>query len=788
MVVRRRLVDILLSTQARRRGARCKKVYYLSLEFLVGRSLVSNLLSLGLLEGTRQALAELGLDLDALAEREHDAALGNGGLGRLAACFMESLATLDLPALGCGIKYDYGLFKQAFDGPSQVELPDFWDGDRSPWMIERHDESHAVPLYGHVEHEYDEHGRYRPRWHAASELVGIPHDMPVAGYGGACANVLRLYAARASATFDMHVFNSGDYMRAVQQKIESETVSKVLYPSDAVHQGRELRLVQEYFLVACALRDIMGEFLQDEHDFARFPERVAIQMNDTHPALAVAELMRLLVDEHDVPWTQAWDITQRSCGYTNHTLLPEALEKWPVALLERVLPRHMQIIYEINARFLAQARVRWGEHDPRIARVSLIEEGGERQVRMAHLAIVGSHSVNGVAQLHSELVKRELVPELHALMPGRFNNKTNGIAPRRWLLQANPALAALLDEALGTGWVTRLETLQGLERHAGDAAFIERLQRVKRGNKQRLAQYVRATSGQALDPDSLYDVQVKRMHEYKRQLLHILHVIHLHIRLTEHGQDIAPRTHIFAGKAAPGYAAAKRIIHLIRSVAAAVNADPRCRGRLSVVFLPDYKVSLAERIIPAADLSEQISTAGTEASGTGNMKLALNGALTMGTLDGANIEIRDCVGAENFYAFGLDAAQAAALRAGGYRPRDYLLRDPELARVLDALIDGRYAADRGTYAELHRNLVEHDHYLHLADFRPYLHAQRQAARDFQQPRQWHERALYNMARLGHFSSDRTVAEYAGQIWGLYAWPQAMPQPKGLAHPRTADAA
>ncbi|SAI29427.1 Maltodextrin phosphorylase [Bordetella ansorpii] len=767
MVVRRRVVTALLATQHRRQANPAKKVYYLSMEFLVGRSLVSNLLSLGMLEPARMAMANLGLDLERIADREHDAALGNGGLGRLAACFVESLATMDLPGMGCGIKYDYGLFRQEFDGPAQVERADFWGSDHSPWLIERADESCIVNLYGHVEESHAADGAYRPTWIPGNTLLGIPHDMPIIGYGGRAANLLRLYSARASEVLEMGVFNAGDYVGAVQHQISTETISKVLYPSDEPSQGRELRLIQEYFLTACAMNDILREFSESGLPIEKLHTRAAIQLNDTHPTLVIAELMRLLVDHYTLPWDVAWSVTRATCSYTNHTLLPEALERWPVDLMTRVLPRHMQIIYEINARLLRRARAHWGDDDPRVAAVSLIEEGGTRHVRMAHLAIVGSHSINGVAQLHTELIKQSLVPHFYELMPERFNNKTNGITPRRWLAQANPPLAALLDQTLGPEWVVELERLRELTRHQDDPDFIERLARIKLANKERLARHVHGSMGVLLDPASLYDVQIKRIHEYKRQLLHVLHIIHLYLRIVDHGDDVAPRTHVFAGKAAPGYAAAKRIIHLIRSVARTINGDPRCRGRLNVVFLPDYKVTLAERIIPAADVSEQISTAGTEASGTGNMKLALNGALTVGTLDGANIEIRDCVGPENFYAFGLLAEEVGAMRRdGSYHPAQYAARSPALAEVLDTLIDGRYDSDRGQYRLLYDELMRRDHYFHLADFDAYVDAHRTIARDFTDRQAWHRKALHCMAHLGHFSSDRTVREYAREIWKL----------------------
>lgn len=769
LAVRKRLVDRWLQTEARYGRNQQKRLYYLSMEFLMGQSLMSNLLSLALADTARKVLDELDVDMDAVLRAEYDAALGNGGLGRLAACFVESLASLGMAGFGRGIKYEYGLFRQQIENNEQVERPDLWHSDSSPWLIERDDETCYIPLYGRIEHGRDADNQYNPMWLDWKIIAGVPHDMLIPGYGGHTVNALRLYAARASDTFDMSIFNSGDYVRAVEEKIASETISKVLYPSDEKDAGKELRLIQEYFLVACSLRDILRTFMKEELPVERLPERCAIQMNDTHPALTVVELMRILVDEHRVSWEKGWEITCAVCAYTNHTLLPEALEKWPVALIERVLPRHLQIIYEINSRFLQEVALHWPGDTMRLKNMSLIDEDSPRQVRMAHVAIVGSHSINGVAKLHSELVCSHLVPDFHALYPQRFNNKTNGVTIRRWILQSNPELAALFSELLDTdAWIGDFSRLRGLERYFDDASAHRRLVEIKRRNKDKLSALIFDQLRFSIDSNAMFDVQVKRIHEYKRQLLNILHVIHLYLHLVEDGGDIAPRVVVFAGKAAPGYAMAKLIIQLIATVADHVNHDPLVRDRLRVALLPDYKVSLAERIIPAADLSEQISTAGMEASGTGNMKLAMNGALTIGTLDGANIEIREAVGADNFYTFGLTADEVNSARANGsYRSQEYYESDAAIMRVLDTLVSGRFGQPDNRFRPIFDSLVTGgDYYFHLADFSTYVATQAQVASDFSNPNVWMRRVVRNISNLGRFSSDYTISEYARDIWGL----------------------
>jgi glycogen phosphorylase len=771
LAARDRAVDGLLATEERYAKADAKRLYYLSMEFLVGRSLENNLQNLGLLAEARRALGEIGGDLEEVLAAEHDAALGNGGLGRLAACFLESLASLDMPGFGYGIHYEYGLFRQEIDNGGQREQPDNWLAYGSPWEIERPDEAVVVPAYGFIEHTTDAEGHYNPLWLGWKALVGVPYDFPVVGYGGRTVNWLRLFAARSSQEFDMEIFNEGDYLRAVEQKMESETVSKVLYPSDAVAGGRELRLLQEYFLVACAVRDLARRFARrPEADFADFARQVAVQLNDTHPALTVLELMRLLVDEQRLSWDAAWQTVCSTCGYTNHTLMPEALERWPVPLLERVLPRHLQILYEINQRFLAEAAARWPGDTARLRRMSIIEEGEPKQVRMAHLAIVGSHSVNGVAALHSELVKTDLVPDFYALWPEKLNNKTNGVTPRRWLLTANPHLARLLDEALGTGWAADLDRLRGLDELADDTGFRDSFAAVKQWNKARLARVIATTARVDVDPASLFDIQVKRIHEYKRQLLNALHIAHQYLALVEDGvTPPAPKTYVFAGKAAPGYWRAKQIILLINSLARVINGDPRAREWLRVAFIPDYRVSLAEVIIPAGELSEQISTAGTEASGTSNMKFAMNGALTIGTLDGANVEIREEVGAENIFIFGLTVDEIAARKAdGSFRPAAFYESDPALRRVLDALAADRFSPGAwGRFDWVKLALLEGgDPYFHLADFAAYRETQERAGREYLDPALWWTKAIHNVAHSGRFSSDRTIREYAGEIWGL----------------------
>ncbi|MBZ5600749.1 MAG: glycogen/starch/alpha-glucan phosphorylase [Acidobacteriia bacterium] len=775
--VRDRLIDLHLATEQRYRKADSKRIYYLSIEFLIGRSLGCHLHNLGIRETCRQALDNLGADLEEIAEMEPDAALGNGGLGRLAACFLDSLATLGMPGCGYGINYEYGLFKQEIDDGYQREKPDNWLARSSPWQIPRPEEACLVPVYGRVERTVDRNGAYNPMWMDWKILIGTPYDMLIPGYGGQTVNFLRLYSARSSQEFDMGIFNDGDYFKAVEQKMTSETISKVLYPSDAMVAGQELRLVQEYFLVACTLRDIVRRFEQNHTSYEEFSAKIAIQMNDTHPALMVAELMRMLLDEKNLEWEQAWNITRETLAFTNHTLLPEALEKWPVSLLERVLPRHLEIIQEINRRFLEQVSALQPKDEDRLGRMSLIEESDPRQVRMANLAIVGSHSINGVAEIHTQLIKTSLVPDFYNLWPGRFNNKTNGITQRRWLLEANPALAELIRNAIGDGWITDLCQLRGLEKFASDPGFQSRFAEAKRRNKDRLTGMIRETARVNCDPASLFDVHVKRIHAYKRQLLKVLHIIYEYLSLIEDGrQPLAPRTYVFAGKAAPGYWMAKQIIKLIHNVGRVINHDSRAADWLKVAFIPDYRVSVAQRIIPAADLSEQISTAGTEASGTGNMKFALNGALTIGTLDGANIEIREQVGAENIFVFGLTADQAQAMhRERLYRPRESYDRDQRVRRVVDVFRSNLFSpTEPDLFAWIHRTLLdENDTFLHLADLAAYLDAQDTVARAFGSAG-WTRAAILNVARMGKFSSDRAIREYARDIWHMEASLEAPP--------------
>jgi glycogen phosphorylase len=780
--VRDGMVDRLLETEERYRDKDSKCLAYLSIEFLLGQSLGNNLINLGMRESYCRALKNLGADLAQIEESEEDAALGNGGLGRLAACFLDSLATLGMPAFGYGIHYEYGLFRQEIDNGDQREKPDNWLANGTPWEIARPDEACLVPIYGRIEHAVDRAGGYNPMWLDWKLLVGVPHDLLIPGYGGRTVHRLRLYAARASRDFDMQIFNDGDYFKAVEQKITSETISKVLYPSDAAIAGRELRLMQEYFLVACTVRDIVRRYEQRSstlpssgeglgvRGFREFASKVAIQLNDTHPALAVAELTRLLVDEKNLAWDEAWEITQACIGFTNHTLAPEALEKWPVPLLESVLPRHMQIINEINRRFLTGVSAAYPGDRERLKRMSLIEESMPKQVRMTHLAIVGSHSINGVSALHTELIKSTLVPDFAELWPERFNSKTNGITQRRWLLKANPLLSDLIRSTIGEGWITDLDQLRGLEKWVTDASFQIKFQRVKRSNKDKLAKLIADNLPVKVNTDSLFDIQVKRIHTYKRQLLNVMHILGAYLSLIEDGrQPAVPRTYIFAGKAAPGYWAAKQIIKLIHHVARVINQDPRANEWIKIVFLPDYRVSLAEKVIPAADLSEQISTSGTEASGTSNMKFALNGAITIGTLDGANIEILQEVGEENIFIFGLTAKETKDLREHrAYHPFEYYKRNPHIRRIVDSFAGDRFSPhEPGLFNWIKDMLLdEHDHYAHFADFESYVAAQERAAQSFLDRGRWTQMAISNVARIGKFSSDRSIQEYAREIWGL----------------------
>jgi starch phosphorylase len=769
LVVRDMLVEKMLATRLRFDRGKSKKLYYLSMEFLIGRSLENNLFNLGIIDTCRDFLAENGIDLQILFDEETDAALGNGGLGRLAACFLDSLATLDLPGYAYGINYEYGLFRQEIRAGYQVERPDAWQRETSPWLVPRPEQSCRIPVYGRIEHRIDKKGEYNPAWVDWRVLVGVPSDLPIAGFGGRTVNYVRLYSAGASDEFDMQIFNAGDYMKAVEQKMLSETISKVLYPSDAVAAGRELRLLQEYFFVACAVHDIVQGFVARGEDFVDFPSQVAIQLNDTHPALTIAELMRVFIDEYDLEWAQAWELTRNTVAYTNHTLLPEALEKWPVSLLERVVPRHLQIIYEINRRFMADAASVFKDDSERLQRISILQENYEAQIRMAHLAIVGSHSVNGVSKLHSELLKTRLVPDFYHLWREKFSNKTNGVTQRRWLLMANPGLANLLDATIGAGWATDLMQLSAVEKFADDIEFQRRFTEIKRVNKERLARIVNRIAAVDVDPSTMFDIQAKRIHEYKRQLLMALGIVHQYLQLVDDGvEPPVPRTYLMAGKAAPGYWAAKMIIKLITSLGQMINNDAKTRELIKVAFLPDYRVSLAEKIIPAADVSEQISTAGREASGTGNMKFAMNGALTVGTLDGANIEIREAVGAENIFIFGLTAEQIEDLTLkGAYRPREYYEHDPRLKRVLDELASDRFCpSEPGLFRWIRDALVNRDDYFLMADFGAYIDIQSQVSTEYQHPEVWMRKAILNLARIGAFSSDRAVIEYSRDIWHL----------------------
>jgi starch phosphorylase len=782
LTIRDCVIDRLLETEQRYRQQDVKRLYYLSMEFLMGRWLSDNLCNLRLFDQCRAILHEdYGIALDEVLEVEHDAGLGNGGLGRLAACFLESLATIGMPGFGYGIDYEYGMFKQEIVSGHQREKPDLWKSEGTPFYIERPEEVCTIPLYGHIEHRRDAEGNRRQHWVDYNIVVGVPNDMPVAGYGGQTVNYLRLFTARASQDFDIEIFNRGDYIRAVEQKIASENISRVLYPSDSVLSGKELRLVQEYFLVACSLHDIVRRYQAAHSSFDDFPAKVAIQMNDTHPSLCVAELMRLLMDDNHIEWDRAWEITEATLGYTNHTLLPEALERWPVSLIERVLPRHMEIIFGINHQFLRTVARRWPVDVEKQRRMSIIEEGPEKQVRMAHLAIVGSHAVNGVSRLHTELLKNSLVPDFAHLWPERFSNKTNGVAPRRWILKANPELADLLTRSVGEGWITDLQQVQEIEKQVADVGFQNEFMAIKRRNKERLAIEVEKTTGIVIDPDSMFDVQVKRIHEYKRQLLNVMRIIHEYLSVVDGGAELkVPKTYIFAGKAAPGYWAAKQIIKLINNVAQVVDADLRVNQKMKVVFVPDYRVSLAEIIMPAADLSQQISTAGMEASGTGNMKLAMNGALTVGTLDGANIEIAEEVGEPNIYIFGLTPDEVRWYRErGNYNPRELYNNDPMLRQVMDSLAADRFCpGEQGLFRWIVDEILDRgDRYFHLADLPSYIGASQNAEKDYQERSTWARKAILNVARVGRFSSDRAVREYARDIWEIKS--AVTPQPAPL---------
>ncbi len=764
--VRDRLVQRWMSTVQAITGSEARTVCYLSAEFLLGPQLLNNLAALGIEAETREALAGLDIDLAELAASEEEPGLGNGGLGRLAACYLDSLATLQIPSIGYGIRYEFGIFDQEIRDGWQVEVTDKWLQHGNPWEIARPGIFFRVGLEGRTERFTDDEGRFRTRWIPDREVRGIAHDTPIPGYRVGTCGLLRLWKAEAAESFDFAAFNLGDYWGAVDQKVVSENISKVLYPNDELLRGRELRLEQQHFFVSCSLQDMLRLHLRQGRSPDTFHEHFAVQLNDTHPAIAAAELMRLLVDEHGLPWERAWAVSRAALAYTNHTLLPEALEKWPVALFARLLPRHLEIIYEINRRFLDEVRARFPGDEARAARMSLIDERGERSVRMAHLAAVGSHAINGVATLHSNLLRREVLRDFAEFEPEKFGNVTNGVTPRRFLKVANPRLAALLSEAVGEDWVRDLERLRGLEGRADDDGFRTAWREVKLAAKRDLAAVIRARTGVEVDAASLFDVQVKRIHEYKRQHLNALHVISLYNRIRrDPGAGIAPRTVIVGGKAAPGYRLAKLIIKLVNSVAEKVNADPLAAGRLKVVFLPDFNVTNAQGVYPAADLSEQISTAGKEASGTGNMKFAMNGALTIGTLDGANVEIREAVGAENFFLFGLTVDQVCGLRERGYRPRSVFEGDAELREAIGQIAEGFFSrGDAGLFRPLVDNLLDQDPFLVLADYRAYLDAQEAAARAYLDTGRWTKMSILNTARTGGFSSDRAIREYAEKIW------------------------
>jgi starch phosphorylase len=764
--VRDHMLQRWISTAATYTAQGSRTVAYLSAEFLIGPHLANNLINLDIYEAARDAVRELGRDLDELLGQEDEPGLGNGGLGRLAACFIDSLATLQVPCVGYGIRYEYGIFQQEIIDGWQAEKTDKWLRFGSPWELVRPEWAVQVKYGGHTERYVDEQGRHRVRWVPAREVVAVPYDTPILGYQVSTANTLRLWRAEAPESFDFSVFNRGDYWGAVHQKINSENITKVLYPNDEQVRGKELRLEQQFFFVTASLQDMLRIIGIQRIPPERFHEKFAIQLNDTHPSIAVAELMRLLVDELALDWDRAWAITRRTFAYTNHTLLPEALERWPIELFGRLLPRHLEIIYEINTRFLDEVRIAFFGDEQRLTRMSLIDESGERYVRMAHLATVGSHAVNGVSSLHSELLKSDVLRDFYEMWPEKFSNKTNGVTPRRWMVLANPRLAHFITRAIGSDWVRNLYELRGLEPLIEDAGFRAEWRDIKRANKTALAAIIRERTGVVVNPDAIFDVQVKRIHEYKRQHLNILHVIGLYHRLkTDPTLVIQPRVFIFGGKAAPGYHLAKLMIRLITAVGEVINRDPGIRDLIKVVFLPNFNVTNAQRIYPAADLSEQISTAGKEASGTGNMKFQMNGALTIGTLDGANIEIREEVGEENFFLFGMDARQVQWLRESGYRPMDLYESQPELRVVIDLIKDGFFSRGNSEmFRDLIDNLLHYDPYMVLADYRAYAECQQRVDAAFGDADRWTRMSILNTARSGKFSSDRTIREYCVEIW------------------------
>ena len=769
LAIRDRIMLGLIDTTRRQRGSDARRVYYISLEYLVGRLAEDCLVNLGLLDATKQALSELGQNYDDIMNAEVDMGLGNGGLGRLAACFQDSLATLDYPAVGYGIRYEFGLFTQSFENGKQVESPDNWLKYGSPWEIVRPEYTTKVKVGGHVESTMSDRGDWMPVWKHQAEFLGVPWDIPVVGYEARTVNFLRLWESRASNEFDLNAFNEGGYAQAVHEKAMSETISKVLYPNDKTENGKLLRLMQQYFFVSCSLQDIIRRYLSQHSGWSEFTQKVVIQLNDTHPAIAVPELMRLFVDEYHMDWDSAWAICTKVFAYTNHTLLPEALEKWSVTFFEKLLPRHLQIIYEINARWLKQVAKKYPNNPQKLEALSIIEESQPKMVRMAYLAVVGSFSVNGVAQLHTELLKASVLKDFADMSPEKFNNKTNGVTPRRWLKVCNPGLSKLIDSKIGGSWVTDLDKLKGLEKYADDPSFQRDFMAVKLENKRKMADIIRAECAVEVSPEAMFDVQIKRLHEYKRQHLKLLHILTLYRQLLHNpDMDIPHRVFIFGAKAAPGYDIAKNIIYAINKVGEKINSDKRIKGKLKVVFMPNYRVSSAMNIIPSADLSEQISTAGKEASGTSNMKLALNGAVTMGTLDGANVEIKEAVGDDNIFIFGMTVEEVQQLRARGYNPWDYYANNPNLKDALDWLVSDYFMpSDPNAFMPLRKSVLDWgDPFMVCADYQAYCDAQKKADEAFSDKPRWAKMAILNTARIGRFSSDRTIKEYAEDIWNL----------------------
>ena len=773
LAVREFAMDKMYETIARYNKANSKRIYYLSVEYLIGRSLENNLHNLGLFDIMKNIKIDgfPDISIEDIFDTEYDPALGNGGLGRLAACYLDSMASLGIPGFGYGINYNFGLFKQKFENGYQIEQADSWLGENSPWQFARPDRTVKIPLYGEVETFRDPSGKENYIWMNTKNLYGVPYDFPIVGYNGKSVNYLRLFSAKTDDELDINIFNEGGYIEAVKEKIETETISKVLYPSDAVESGKELRLKQQYFFVSCAIQDIIRRFLEKSNDFKHMPDQVCIQLNDTHPALAIPELMRLLVDVYGQEWDDAWDITTRIFAYTNHTLLPEALETWPARYLGKLLPRHLQIIYEINRRFMNFAREKLGDDPVKLNKLSIVVGDGNNQIiRMANLSIVGSFSVNGVAQLHSELVKHKLVPEFYELWPEKFTNVTNGITPRRWLLHANTSLAGLITSKIGGEWVTNLDDLQKIEEFAKNKKFLQEFSEVKQANKEKLTKVIFKNCGVIVDPKSMFIVHAKRIHEYKRQLMTILQVIGEYLAITKDNyRPSVKKTYIFAGKAAPSYNFAKLIIKLINNVAEIVNNDPIVNDMIKVVFIPDYKVSLAEVLMPAADVSIQSSTAGFEASGTGNMKFALNGAMTVGTFDGANIEIREAVGEDNFYLFGLREEQIQEMRQNNsYNPREYADNSPYIKRIMNALNSNTFCEKDYVllFKVIYEELLNRDYYFVLADLEDFAKTMRTVETDFQNKDKWAKKTLLNVARIGKFSSDRAIMDYAKNIWHI----------------------